>query len=42
MRKACVTVYKNAKDCLNKKKKEVKEAFGRKINEDASGNWKMF
>ena len=42
----CLEVYKEEKRkverCICQSKEEVQEQFGRKMNRDVKGNWKLF
>ena len=45
-RQRCLEVYKEenrkVKRWIYQSKKDVQEKFGRKINQDVNGNWKLF
>ena len=42
----CMETYREekrkVKRCIIQSKKKVKEQFGRKMNEDVNGNWRLF
>ena len=46
LKERCLEVYKEEKRkterCISRRKKEVNEQFGRRMNEDMQGNKKLF